>query len=30
MTSLLQNIPVHIIVNEQVGLIGAALFASRL
>lgn len=30
MRSLLEEIPVHIILNQQVGLIGAALFASRL
>ena len=30
MRSLLEEIPVHIILNQQVGLIGAALSASRL
>ena len=30
MSSLLAEIPVHIILNQQVGLIGAALSASRL
>ena len=30
MGSLLEEIPVHIILNQQVGLIGAALSASRL
>jgi glucokinase len=30
MSSLLEEIPMHIILNQQVGLIGAALSASRL